>query len=122
MCPCGSGRLHEDCCGRFLSGKAYPETAEELMRSRYSAYAAGRMDWVRLTWAPETVPADLSGGESVKWLGLKVVAAQDVDESHAVVEFIARGRAGSGGAFRMHERSRFEKRSGKWLYVDGDQL
>ena len=92
------------------------------MRSRYTAYATGRLDWVRRTWAGETVPQDLSSGESIKWLGLKVVSSRLIDETHAQVEFVARGRAGSSGAFRMHERSRFEKRDGQWLYVDGDQL
>jgi SEC-C motif-containing protein len=92
------------------------------MRSRYTAYATGRLDWVRCTWAGETVPKDLSSGEPIKWLGLKVVSSRLIDEMHALVEFVARGRAGSSGAFRMHERSRFEKRDGQWLYVDGDQL
>jgi SEC-C motif-containing protein len=57
---------------------------------------------------------------TIKWLGLSVKSHRDIDETHAEVEFVARGRYGNRGAFRMHERSRFEKRDGKWLYVDGD--
>ena len=119
-CPCGSERPHDACCGRFLFGQTYPETALELMRSRYCAYVIGRLDWVRQTWAPETCPDDVANDATIKWLGLSVKSHRDIDETHAEVEFVARGRYGNRGAFRMHERSRFEKRDGKWLYVDGD--
>lgn len=91
------------------------------MRSRYSGYALGNSAWVRSTWAPETVPADLesSWDGRIKWLGLKILDAKKTDETHGTVEFIARGRLPTG-AFRMHEVSRFEKRDGIWFYVDGD--
>ena len=35
------------------------------------------------------------------------------------MEFEARWE-GPAGPGRMHERSRFEQRGGRWLYVDGD--
>ncbi|MFQ9135082.1 MAG: SEC-C metal-binding domain-containing protein, partial [Haemophilus parainfluenzae] len=34
LCPCQSSLSYEDCCGRFHSGNLFPETAEQLMRSR----------------------------------------------------------------------------------------
>jgi len=37
------------------------------------------------------------------------------------VEFVARYRVG-GRAVRLHERSRFVREAGRWLYVDGDQF
>ncbi len=121
LCPCGSEKPFAACCGRFLSAGAEPETPEALMRSRYSAYATKNLAWVRHTWAPETVPSDLdeAADSDIKWLGLKVLAAARQDETHGTVEFVARGRLPSG-AFRMHELSRFEKRDGRWVYVDGD--
>ena len=80
------------------------------------------MGWIAQTWADETRPQDLRHDDQVKWLGLKVIAEQLLDENHATVEFVARGRAGGEGAFRMHEISRFERRHGRWVYVDGDLL
>ncbi|MGA4815597.1 YchJ family metal-binding protein [Pseudomonas aeruginosa] len=45
-CPCGSGDPLDDCCGRYHQGHPAP-TAEALMRSRYSAYALGLVDYLR---------------------------------------------------------------------------
>ncbi|MCF0253382.1 MAG: hypothetical protein HUK26_03495 [Duodenibacillus sp.] len=118
-CPCGSGRSRADCCGRFLDGRAAPADPEELMRSRYAAFAEGNDAWLRVTWAPETCPEGPLSDVAVKWLGLEVHGA-GAEGDAGWVEFTARGRAGSQGAFRMRERSRFERRGGVWLYVDGE--
>ncbi|MFM0874673.1 YchJ family metal-binding protein, partial [Klebsiella pneumoniae] len=47
-CPCGSGDPLDDCCGRYHQGHPAP-TAEALMRSRYSAYGLGLVDYLRDT-------------------------------------------------------------------------
>ena len=52
------------------------------------------------------------------WLGLTVKNAALQTPTEGTVEFVARGRTREG-AFRMHEISRFEKRDGVWIYVDG---
>ena len=44
-CPCGKGESLETCCGPFISGAALPDSAEALMRSRYTAYATGNIDY-----------------------------------------------------------------------------
>lgn len=121
LCPCGSEKPFGECCGRFLSGEVKPDTPEALMRSRYSAYTKNDARWIGETWAPETRPEDLTDvAESrVKWLGLKILRTAMTDETHGIVEFVARGRL-PAGVFRMHEVSRFEKREGDWFYVDGD--
>ncbi|MDO4937724.1 MAG: YchJ family metal-binding protein [Sutterellaceae bacterium] len=119
LCPCCSGKSLDLCCARFLTGKLWPETAEELMRSRYTAYVLGNDDWLRQTWATQTCPSGSLADADVKWLGLKIEDRQTVDETHATVTFVARGRYRNQGAFRMREKSSFEKRDGKWLYVDG---
>ncbi|MBX9245963.1 hypothetical protein ICW40_14235 [Actinotalea ferrariae] len=53
------------------------------------------------------------------WTGLSIVAtdAGGTDDATGVVEFVA---GFDGGA--LHERSRFERRGGRWFYVDGDDL
>lgn len=91
-------------------------TAEALMRSRYSAYVLGLDDHVFRTWHPRTRPGDVRS-EGVAWQGLEIVDVVDGQPGDAtgVVEFIARFRGGS-----LHERSRFERRAGRWFYLDGE--
>ena len=118
-CPCGLPQPYASCCGRWHVGEPAPD-AQALMRSRYAAYVLGRADYLCATWAPETRPADLEPDPpGLKWLGLEVRRHVRVDDSHAVVEFVARSKLG-GRAHRLHETSRFERRDGRWLYVDGE--
>lgn len=119
-CPCGSGSTYGACCGPLHDGKA-AETAEALMRSRYSAYAVGHLDYVFRTWHPRTRPAGLSPAPDLTWLGLEVLRTVDggPTDDTGVVEFRARFRSPSGEQV-MHETSRFERRGGRWVYVDGD--
>lgn len=122
-CPCGSGLAYPGCCGPFIAGTALPRTAEQLMRSRYTAYTLNNQDYLSATWHPGTRPPDLTEEKQVTWLGLKIVATESggPDDQGGEVEFIARFKIG-GRAFRLHERSRFERRQGRWVYLDGDQL
>jgi SEC-C motif domain protein len=121
LCPCGTNKKYADCCGRYLDGNAIPATAETLMRSRYTAYTLLREDYLLSTWHASTRPAQLGLAEEAasKWLGLQVKRHEQQDDSHAVVEFIARYKVG-GRAQRMHEVSRFVREDGRWFYVDGE--
>jgi SEC-C motif-containing protein len=53
---------------------------------------------------------------------LDVRAHRQTSDSTAEVEFVARQKPANGPAVRLHERSRFVREAGRWLYVDGDQL
>jgi SEC-C motif domain protein len=120
-CPCGSGERYDVCCGRLHRGAAEAETAEELMRSRYSAYAVGELGHVFRTWHPRTRPLSIEPDPALTWTGLRVVDVVDgrPGDQTGEVEFVATyERGGSHG--RRHERSRFERRRGRWVYVDGD--
>jgi SEC-C motif domain protein len=120
-CPCGSGRPYGACCGPFLRGSAVPESAEELMRSRYTAYVRGDRDWLRATWHPATRPAAVDLDKRVRWIRLEILAieAGGPGDTKGIVEFVAHCKIG-GRAHRLHERSRFQRRDGRWLYVNGD--
>jgi SEC-C motif-containing protein len=109
---------YEACCGRFIDGGHLPQTALELMRSRYTAYTLRRDEYLRATWHPSTRPKEERLTEDgVKWLGLEIKGhAQAGDE--AGVEFVARYRI-QGRAHRLHEASRFLREDGRWLYRDG---
>lgn len=124
-CACGQVRAYENCCGRFIDGNAVPETAEQLMRSRYTAYTLRREPYLLATWHASTRPKSLllSNDDQTRWLGLDVKrhhvnGASDGDR--AVVEFVARFKVGGGRAERLHEISRFVREGGRWFYVDGD--
>ena len=53
-CPCRSGKALDACCGPYLDGTALAPTAEALMRSRYSAFATAKIDYLQETLLPET--------------------------------------------------------------------
>jgi len=55
-------------------------------------------------------------------LGLEVRAHRQTGDATAEVEFVARQKPLTGPAVRLHERSRFVREAGRWLYVDGDPL
>ena len=124
-CPCGSEEPFEQCCGPFLGGAAAP-TAEKLMRSRYTAYANGTIDYIIATHDPDTrdeVDRDVvdKWSQESEWIGLTIVATEagGPSDDEGVVEFIARYRAG-GADHAHHERSQFRKVDGRWHYIDGD--
>lgn len=120
-CPCGSALTYADCCARWHSGYSQgtpAPTPEALMRSRYSAYVLGLIDYLLATWHPSTAPGELEL-PPVKWLGLEVRHAQATGDA-GVVEFVARYRDSGRGA-RLHEVSRFVREDGRWLYIDGEQ-
>ena len=91
------------------------------MRSRYAAYVVGELDHVFRTWHPRTRPDDVVPAAGLVWQGLEVVAtaAGDVGDDEGVVEFRATYEA-AGRTGVLHEVSRFARRGGRWVYVDGD--
>lgn len=121
-CPCGSGAAYSDCCGPLHAGTPAP-TALELMRSRFSAYARGDAAYLVRTWHPSTRPSPLELDDDVVWRRLQIVdtEAGGPDDARGEVEFRASYRSADGGGL-MHERSRFVRHDGRWVYVDGDQL
>jgi SEC-C motif-containing protein len=120
-CPCGNAEGYARCCGPLHDGDKVAATAEQLMRSRYSAYVLKREDYLLATWHAGTRPATLklsSQQPAPTWLGL-TVKRHESDGEQATVEFVARLRYGGGKAQRMHEISRFVREAGRWYYVDG---
>ena len=99
-----------------MSQGHHAPTPEALMRSRYSAYAIGLIDYLLATWHPSTSPGELEL-QPVKWIGLEIRHTESSEEA-GVVEFVARCRV-NGRAQRLHETSRFVRHEGRWLYIDG---
>ena len=120
LCPCGSGRNLDQCCGPILDDPRHAETAEALMRSRYTANTLGRWNHLWATWHPRTRP-DVVDSQGVEWTGLQILATKDGQPGDitGMVEFGASYRAGKRHNV-LHEVSRFQRRAGRWMYVDGD--
>jgi SEC-C motif-containing protein len=119
-CPCGSDEPFGRCCLPLHLGERHADTAEQLMRARYSAYAAGDLDYVWQTWHPRTRPWKLTD-TGLTWTGLEIVDTVDGrhgDESGEVefrAHYLQNRRAGY-----LHERSRFAVRARRWFYLDGE--
>ncbi|MBG7703733.1 hypothetical protein HCJ76_38090 [Streptomyces sp. MC1] len=118
-CPCGLPQSYDACCGRFHTGAATAPTAELLMRSRYSAFVKRDAGYLLRTWHPRTRPARLDLDPRMRWTELEILDTTDGSAFHGTgtVTFRASYRGGS-----LHERSRFERVDGAWVYVDGDIL
>ncbi|MCZ2847885.1 YchJ family protein [Modestobacter sp. VKM Ac-2978] len=122
-CPCGTGLSYAECCGRLHAGPATAATAEQLMRSRYSAFAVGDAGYLLSTWHSSTRPRTLDLDPAVRWTGLEVLATTGgtLLAPEGTVEFRAHHRAG-GVRGAQHEHSRFAREDGQWRYVDGVSL
>jgi SEC-C motif domain protein len=90
------------------------------MRSRYSAFVLGDLDYLRDSWHASTRPAVIDPlPAGLRWLGLEVRRHATQDAANATVEFVARSKL-DGRASRLHEISRFVREDGRWYYLDGD--
>lgn len=114
-CPCGTGQVYAACCGPLHAG-ASAATAEQLMRSRYTAYVLGDAAHLLRTWHPRHRPDPLEVAPDPGWLRLEVLdtSGGGADDEAGEVEFVARHVDGP-----LHERSRFVRRAGRWVYLDG---
>ncbi|MGI9287842.1 MAG: YchJ family protein [Pseudomonadales bacterium] len=122
LCVCGSKKPAIQCCERFLDGAQQAKTPEQLMRSRYSAYALGGYgEYLLRTWFPATARnltvIELSK-RSCEWIKLEVLnKSQSGDEG--MVEFKAHFRDKNGEPAIQHEKSIFTRNGGRWFYVGG---
>ena len=123
VCPCGSALGYLACCGQYIESKKFPETPEQLMRSRYSAYTLACIPYIKKTMRGKALlgfQAKEARGwaKRVVWLGLRVQNAYFEHPDKGFVEFIARFREGVEEK-SIHEISEFQRVKGGWFYVDG---
>jgi SEC-C motif-containing protein len=119
-CPCGTGETYGACCGRFHGGRPAP-TAELLMRSRFSAFAAGDEAYLLATWHPRTRPGSVDLDPALRWTRLDVhgVTGGGPFDDEGWVDFTAHRRGPDGARGAQRENSRFRREDGRWYYVDG---
>jgi peptide deformylase len=125
-CPCQSGEQYKKCCQPFHLGKK-PDTALQLMRSRFSAYALCMPDYIIHTTHPaspqfchdtkEWVRKISEFSTHTEFKGLEVLSSQE-SGSFATVTFIAH-LVQDGKDVSFTEKSYFEKVKDQWLYRSG---
>jgi SEC-C motif-containing protein len=123
MCYCSNTLPFETCCAVFISKQQSPQSAEQLMRSRFSAYATKNAQYIKETYAKseqanhslEDIAAFASFATFVK---LEIIETRSEPEFD-YVEFKAHYLA-DGKHCQIHEVSRFIKEEGTWKYLDGD--
>ena len=127
-CPCGSGNDYAACCEPIITGKKTAETAEELMRARYTAHVKVDVDFIYNTTHPDfRKDYDHKGtktwAENSEWHGLEIVGttAGGLDDDEGEVEFIARYRD-KDGLRNYHECGQFKRKRKKWLFTDGNMV
>jgi SEC-C motif domain protein len=128
LCPCGSSLTYDTCCLPILAGQQKATTAEQLMRSRYSAYVKKEIGYI-LTSLHPAYRADYdesrsrAWAESALWHGIKILKTVDggIDDSKGQVEFVVFYTEG-GLKQEYHELSSFEKKDGTWYFVSGKTM
>ncbi|NTC84021.1 YchJ family protein [Agrobacterium tumefaciens] len=124
-CPCGSSSEFGQCCEPLIKG-APATSPEALMRSRYTAFTLGDLDYIEGTCTEEALRtlnrADLERSlPDMKWLEMKVreTSGGNRDDKHGSVTFSFRYTYG-GREHSQTELARFVRRD-RWLY-DGSEI
>jgi len=124
VCPCGSEKTYGNCCAIAHSNIEKVTTAEQLMRSRYSAYALCNIVYLMNSHHSSTRPEKeqdeiLNWTKSVKWLGLEVLHSSkgSISDIEGTVEFKAHFEEKEVSEV-IHEHSKFVKENGFWVYLE----
>jgi SEC-C motif domain protein len=125
-CPCGSNFLFTDCCGPLIRGNGFPDTAEDLMRSRYTAFTQKNWEYLVTTSHPQEKKEMARLGPSliydeVIWMRLEITntRAGGQGDTEGQVDFVAYFTK-EGAEQTLRESSRFYKVNGRWVYSRKD--
>lgn len=126
-CYCGLRVEYNACCGKFIDGSSIPETPEQLMRSRYSAYVQGNVDYIANTMSGKALEgfekiSSKQWADSVTWLRLDVIESFNESNEHGFVEFSAKFIQKNNKLSEIHELSEFIYVNNKWYYIDGKHM
>ena len=124
-CPCGSDFSYKDCCEPLIKGEDEARTAEQLMRSRYTAFAQTETEYIFITTHPDQRKNydhkdTLNWSKKSEWHKLEILETKKgkIEDEEGEIEFIAYFSQ-NGVKKRHHENSIFRKLNGKWYFVDG---
>lgn len=127
-CPCDSRARYAACCKPFHDRTRVPQTASELMRARFAAFATGHVQFLRDTLSPRHADAQRDEAELLRELRqtstrhtfprLKVLDARELSADRAQVLFHAEVYE-SGKDRSFVELSEFDRVDGQWRYRSG---
>ena len=124
-CPCGSQNTYEHCCGLYLDKNQLPQTPEQLMRSRYTAYSLGKIDYIKNSMKGKALMGfneqdAEEWAKSVTWIKLEVLKSSMTSDDIGFVEFVAHFSE-QNQEKTIHELSEFHKENNRWFYTNGIQ-
>ena len=118
-CPCGSGKNFDLCCEPVIAGRRVAATAEELMRSRFTAHCIQDYAYLHRTYLPtyQKPYVEEPVGEPIKWTRL-VIHSHDTGPKPetSTVDFSAYFDE-QGSEQVLHEKSEFTRIAGQWIYA-----
>ncbi|WP_372882239.1 YchJ family protein [Psychromonas sp.] len=120
LCPCNSGKTYNLCCFPLHIKADKPESCEQLMRSRFSAFVYQLGDYLYDTYHPDyrgSLTAEVLSEKTADWKNLQIIDTNSAEHS-GYVEFKA-WFLEQGHLACHHERSNFVKQDNQWLYCDG---
>jgi len=126
-CPCGLNLLFNECCLAFINLSKYPQSPEQLMRSRFSAYVNHNAQYIYDTYAIESqtsqsVDEIQNWAKECYWVALVIHNRSDINKTYPSVEFSAFYII-EDQLIELRENSRFIKeptQSDHWRYLDGE--
>lgn len=120
LCPCGSNKTYNDCCGQFINGSQYPDSAEQLMHSRYSAYVLKNENYLLKSWHASTCPDSLDlKDDSTQWKRLKIISASGNNVNF--VAYFTQDTLNKEKIYALTETSHFVKDK-IWQYINGEDV
>lgn len=125
QCPCGNEVDYSECCEPYHTGAKKPQTAEILMRARYSAFVKNQINFIANTHVPGTKDFDVNEAQdwaiNSEWKGLKIISTKNgkEDNTQGIVEFQALYADKEKKDYLHHEISTFKKIDDTWYYDDG---
>jgi len=126
LCPCGSLNAYSQCCELFINHSLLPETAEQLMRSRFTAFYLNKHQYLLDTHhSSQRETDDLNALEkdqaSTHWIKLIIHQTElgGINDLTGIVEFSAFFNQ-EGQMFELRESSNFIQENAQWFYLDGD--
>ena len=128
LCPCGSNLEYNSCCGPVIAGARPSDTAEQLMRSRYSAYVKKEISYILASLHPDfradyDEKSSRAWAENAQWHGITIMSTNKggSGDSEGEVEF-AVSYTERGMKQEHHEKAAFRKKDGQWFFTQGKTL
>ena len=122
-CNCGSGKTYNECCEIAHHSLKAVKTAEQLMRSRYTAFTLANGDYLMESHHVSTRPVSekeniVAWAKSVEWVELSILSSTSglASDINGTVFFKAYFKE-KGRLRFIEEHSKFVKEDGCWYYL-----